>query len=250
MTEKQFAQAPSRLTVRELQVGGKTLVTTLLCAKLIPKGELKSLYRQRWHVELDFRHLKATMGMEMLASKSPAMAIKEIWIHLLAYNLIRRMMMQAANIEGVLPRQLSFKHALQLCMASRHYFAHLEGAAWDLLRFIAKRRVGQRPGRIEPRVIKRRPQTLSTFNRTPRPRARKTAASWTSMMLKSVPFVPDTSLTHKRHALSRPSRSRSRCRAQQARRSTLRLSAYLGMKGQWLYLAGECRPFPAIEPTA
>jgi hypothetical protein len=158
MTEKQFAQAPDRLTVRELHVGGKTLVTTLLCAKLIPKGELKSLYRQRWHVELDFRHLKTTMGMEMLASKSPAMAIKEIWIHLLAYNLIRRMMLQAASIEGVLPRQLSFKHALQLCMASRHYFAHLEGAAWDLLRLIAKQRVGQRPGRIEPRAVKRRPK--------------------------------------------------------------------------------------------
>lgn len=84
MTEGQFAQAPDRLTVRELQVGGKTLVTTLLCAKRIPKAELKSLYRQRWHVELDFRHLKSTMGMEMLASKSPAMAIKEIWVRLLA----------------------------------------------------------------------------------------------------------------------------------------------------------------------
>lgn len=158
MTERQFAQAPDRLTVRELQVGGKTLVTTLLCAKRIPKGELKSLYRQRWHVELDFRHLKTTMGMEMLGSKSPSMAIKEIWVHLLAYNLIRRMMLQAANIESVLPRQLSFKHALQLCMASRHYLAYLEGSAWDLLRLIAKQRVGQRPGRIEPRAVKRRPK--------------------------------------------------------------------------------------------
>jgi hypothetical protein len=69
MTEKQFAQAPDRLTVRELQVGGKTLVTTLLCAKRIPKGELKSLYRQRWHVELDFRHLKTTMGMRCLPAR-------------------------------------------------------------------------------------------------------------------------------------------------------------------------------------
>jgi hypothetical protein len=157
MTQTQFAQAPDRLTVREVQVGGKTLVTTLLCTKQTPKSELKALYRQRWHVELDFRHLKTTMGMEILSSKSPAMAIKEIWVHLLAYNLIRRMMLQAAGIEGVLPRQLSFKHALQLCMACRHYLTDLESdAAGDLLRLISKRRVGQRPGRIEPRALKRR----------------------------------------------------------------------------------------------
>ena len=157
MTQTQFAQAPDRLAVRELQVGGKTLVTTLLCAKLTPKSELKSLYRQRWHVELNFRYLKTTMGMEMLSSKSPAMAIKEIWVYLLAYNLIRRMMLQAADIVGVPPRQLSFKHALQLCMAYRHCLAQLDrDAVQVLLRLIAKRRVGQRPGRIEPRAIKRR----------------------------------------------------------------------------------------------
>lgn len=157
MTQTQFAQAPDRLTVREVQVGGKTLVTTLLCSKQTPKNELKALYRQRWHVELDFRHLKTTMGMEILSSKSPAMAIKEIWVYLLAYNLIRRMMLQAAGMEGVLPRQLSFKHALQLCMACRHYLTDLKSdAAGDLLRLIAKRRVGQRPARIEPRALKRR----------------------------------------------------------------------------------------------
>lgn len=161
MTETQFSQAPDRLMAREVQVGGKTLVTTLLCAKQTPKSELKKLYRQRWHVELDFRHLKTTMGMEMLSSKSPAMVIKEIWVHLLAYNLIRRMMQQAAGMGGVLPRQLSFKHAMQLCMACRHYLSHLEaGATHDLLRLIAKRRVGQRPGRIEPRAIKRRPKSF------------------------------------------------------------------------------------------
>jgi hypothetical protein len=166
MTPRQFAQAPDRLAVRELQVGGKTLVTTLLCAKLTPKSELKSLYRQRWHVELNFRYLKTTMGMEMLRSKSPAMAIKEIWVYLLAYNLIRRMMLQAAGIEGVLPRQLSFKHALQLCMACRLCLTPLDqDAAQILLRLIAKRRVGQRPGRIEPRAIKRRPKPFPSLTK-------------------------------------------------------------------------------------
>jgi hypothetical protein len=159
MTEAQYAQAPDRLAVRELQVGGKTLVTTLLCAKLTPKSELKSLYQQRWHVELNFRHLKTTMGLEVLSSKSPAMAIKEIWVYLLAYNLVRRMMQQAAGMEGVLPIQLSFKHALQLCMACRHCLTDLDPDAIQvLLCLIAKRRVGQRPGRIEPRAIKRRPK--------------------------------------------------------------------------------------------
>lgn len=159
ITESHYAQAPDRLAVRELLVGGKTLVTTLLCVKRIPKRELKSLYRQRWHVELDFCNLKTTMGMERLSSKSPAMAIRETWVYLLAYNLIRRMMLQAANIEGVLPRQLSFKHALQLCMAWRHVVTHRDSDAPNvLLCLIATRRVGQRPGRIEPRAIKRRPK--------------------------------------------------------------------------------------------
>ncbi|MEO5560417.1 MAG: IS4 family transposase [Dokdonella sp.] len=159
MTEQQFAQAPNRLTVRELRVDGKTLMTTLLCAKQTPKSELKLLYRQRWHVELDLRNLKTTMRMEMLGSKSPAMAVKEIWVHLLAYNLIRRMMLRAAGMEGVLPRQLSFKHALQLCMACRQCLTHMEPDAVNiLLSLIAKRRVAHRPGRIEPRAIKRRPK--------------------------------------------------------------------------------------------
>lgn len=159
MAAAAYAQAPDTLTVRELRVGGKTLVTTLVCATQAPRNDLKALYRQRWHVELDLRSLKTTMGMEMLRSKSPAMAIKEIWVYLLAYNVIRRMMLQAARAENALPRQLSFKHALQLCMACRYYRPHPgPDAAHALLHLIAQRRVGQRPGRIEPRAVKRRPK--------------------------------------------------------------------------------------------
>ncbi len=161
MTAEQYAEVPATLTVRELRVGGKTLVTTLLSAKQVPKNELKSLYRQRWHVELDFRCLKTTMGMEMLSCKSPAMAIKEIWVYLLAYNVIRRMMLQAACMEDLLPRQLSFRHALQLCMAYRHHLAHPDPETFQaMLRLIAGRRVGQRSGRIEPRAVKRRPKAF------------------------------------------------------------------------------------------
>src|SRR4030066_64798 len=82
-----------------------------------PKGDLKALYRERWQVELDFRHIKTTLGMESLSCKTPSMAQKEIWIYLLAYNLIRLMMAQAAVLSACRPRELSFKHALQLWIA-------------------------------------------------------------------------------------------------------------------------------------
>ncbi|MCQ4323133.1 transposase [Pseudomonas stutzeri] len=166
MTAEQYAQAPATLTVRELRVGGETLVTTLLSPKQVPKNELRSLYRQRWNVELDFPCLKATIGMETLSCKSPAMAIKEIWVYLLAYNLIRRMMLQGACIADLLPRQLSFRHAAPLCMAYRQHLV-LPGPETlkALLRLIARRRVGQRSGRIEPRAHKRRPKAFPPLTR-------------------------------------------------------------------------------------
>ena len=160
MTAAQYEQAPDTLTVRELRTGGKILVTTLLCPKQTSKTDLKALYRERWHVELDLRHIKTTLGMEMLSCKTPSMAQKEIWIYLLAYNLIRLMMAQAAVLSACSPRELSFKHALQLWIAWDHYGS---GTPHDdkrrtLFLLIAQQRVGNRPGRIEPRAIKRRPK--------------------------------------------------------------------------------------------
>ena len=96
MSQADYEQAPPSLTVRELRTGGKTLVTTLLCPKHTDKAALRSLYRSRWHVELDLRNIKTTLGMERLSCQTPAMALKEIWVYLLAYNLIRLMMAQAA----------------------------------------------------------------------------------------------------------------------------------------------------------
>ncbi|HEV7122906.1 MAG TPA: hypothetical protein VGN24_05690 [Rhodanobacter sp.] len=89
------------------------------------------------------------------------MAIKEIWVHLLAYNFVRRMMRQAAGIEGALPRQLTFKHTLQRCMAYQHCLTLLDlDAVQALLRLIANRRIGQRSGRVEPRAIKQRLKSI------------------------------------------------------------------------------------------
>jgi hypothetical protein len=161
MSREAFDAAPDTLKVRELETGGKTLVTTMLCAKQVSKADLKLLYRDRWHVELDLRAIKTTLGMERLSCVTPSMAVKEMWVYLLSYNLIRMMMARAAAQCGCLPRQLSFKHAVQVCVAA--IYAGRLGYRLDdeaaLLALIAQRRVGNRAGRVEPRAVKRRPKS-------------------------------------------------------------------------------------------
>lgn len=174
MTPGQYDAAPQSLTVREIATAGKILVTTLLCPRQTPKAALKALYRDRWHVELDLRHIKSTLGMEMLSCKTPVMAQKEIWVYLLAYNLVRLLMAQAAILSEVLPRTLSFKHTLQLWIAwqNQGLGTHDDDRLYGLFVLIAEQRVGNRPGRIEPRAIKRRPKPLPLL-RQPRALARE-----------------------------------------------------------------------------
>jgi hypothetical protein len=162
MSQADYDQAPDSLTVRELYTGGKLLVTTLLCPKATTKAALKKLYRDRWHVELDLRSIKTTLGMETLSCRTPAMAEKEIWVYLLAYNLIRLLMAQAAFLADRLPRQLSFKHTVQIWIAWRQNAAngYDDSGLTGLFILIAQRKVGNRPGRIEPRAVKRRPKPL------------------------------------------------------------------------------------------
>lgn len=174
MTQEDYNRAPDTLKVRELHAGGKILVTTLLCAKKSPKTALKLLYQSRWHVELDLRNIKATLGLGILSCKTPAMAEKEIWVYLLAYNLIRLIMAQAAIHTNRLPRELSFKHSLQLWLAwgrQGSAFGHSTDPS-VLLVLIAQQRVGKRPGRIEPRALKRRPKPYPLLNQ-PRQLARE-----------------------------------------------------------------------------
>ena len=97
MSPYEYDQAPDNLAIREFQAGGKVMVTTFLCPKEAPKNTLKGLYRQRWHVELDLRNIKTTLGMEHLRCKTPDMAVKELWVYLLAYNLIRLLMVEACE---------------------------------------------------------------------------------------------------------------------------------------------------------
>lgn len=126
MTVEQYESAPTTLTVRELEVGGKVVVTTLLCPKSTSKTDLKTLYKRRWHVELDMRNIKTTLGMETLSCKTPQMGEKEMWVYLLAYNLIRLIMLQSALLADVLPRSLSFKHTVQLWLAGGDAFIQPE----------------------------------------------------------------------------------------------------------------------------
>lgn len=167
MSQAYYEQAPEMLKVRELKAGGKILVTTLHCPKQVPKTALKSLFKSRWHVELDLRNLKTTLGLEMLSCKTPAMAVKELWVYLLAHNLIRLIMAQSALLADCLPRELSFKHSLQLWLAWRQYGGLEEDDDMsNLFMLIAQKRVGKRPGRTEPRAIKRRPKPYPLLTKT------------------------------------------------------------------------------------
>ena len=161
MSDAQYQSAPDSITIREFKAGGKIMVSTMTCSKTYSKESLKHLYRQRWSVELDIRDIKETMGMGILSCKTPEMVIKEVWVYLLAYNLIRFMMVQSAMLFDILPRSISFKHTLQLWLAIRGKFDQLDPDQYAaLLQLISQQQVGDRPGRIEPRAVKRRPKPL------------------------------------------------------------------------------------------
>jgi hypothetical protein len=176
MDAKQYATMPEELIVRQTEVGGRELVTTLVDAKRVSTSDLDALYRKRWMIEVDFRSIKSEIGMDILRSKSPEMARKEVAVHLLAYNLIRSLMVRAAVLAHVLPRALSFKATLQLWHAfSQQWRWHLgeatESVVTAMLRAISTRIIPHRPDRIEPHAVKRRP-TTHAYLTVPRDQAR------------------------------------------------------------------------------
>jgi hypothetical protein len=179
-----YAALPEFLLVREVRVQveqpgfrAQTLIvaTTLLDPAEVTKEDLGQLYRSRWNAELDLRSLKQTMQMGVLRCKTPELVRKEIWAHILAYNLLRTVMAQAASKHGIEPRSISFKGALQTLEAFQPVLA-LRGeqdAAFrrdlyqQILDAIASHRVADRPDRYEPRQRKRRPKHYG-FLRKPR----------------------------------------------------------------------------------
>ena len=172
MTPEQYAGFPDELTVRETRVGHRVLVTTLLDDRQVSKDDLNALYARRWNVELDLRNLKTTTGMDVLNCQTLRMNEKQLWAHILAYNVIRLLMAQAASNAGVDPRGLSFKHTVQLWTewVSRGLSATRDCGL--LFTLIAQCRVGKRPGRIEPRMRKRRPKPCPWL-KVPRAQARR-----------------------------------------------------------------------------
>jgi hypothetical protein len=178
MSQEEYDSMPQEITVREVEIRNecpgfrttkRTLVTTFLDEKAVSKTALAKLYDYRWFVEISLRDIKSTMQMDILRGKTPSMVRKEIWAHLLAYNLIRKIMLQAAILHKKPITELSFKLALQVINAfeqagllnSSNHNVYLK-----LLDTIAYKKVGNRPGRQEPRCIKRRPKAFPRLQKS------------------------------------------------------------------------------------
>lgn len=185
MDEETYVRMPASLTVREIQVRVnqpgfrvKSLVvlTTLEDAKTYTQSDIGELYYQRWLVELDIRAIKGTLGLDILRCKTPHMIHNELWTGFLAYNLIRQTMLQSARASHRSPRQLSFTAGIQAIAASwttivvceDEVSGRLSDAAFSTM---GDHVVGLRPGRVEPRAVKRRPKEQALLM-LPRPEAR------------------------------------------------------------------------------
>lgn len=148
-----------------------TLVTTLVDAQAYPAAEIAELYARRWKIELWFRDIKTSMGMEVLRCKTPAMVHKELEMFFIAYNLIRALMVQASLKHEVPLEQLSFKGTVDavrqfsLAIAQARSKKKQKQLRDQLLEVIARDQVPLRPGRREPRAVKRRPKPYQLLNR-------------------------------------------------------------------------------------
>ena len=172
LSKNEFEALPQTITLREIyyyiiipgfRTGRVSLITTLLDTTTYSSLEIVGLYGKRWDVELNLRHLKTTLGMDVLRFKTPSMVRKEIYVYLLAYNLLRSLMWLAGTTYSTPPLRLSLQ-------GTRHHLNNfipqlLAAASTQclpvyrtLLKVIAHKAVPERPGRSEPRVRKRRPK--------------------------------------------------------------------------------------------
>jgi hypothetical protein len=170
MSVEQYATLPAELTLREVRIrvsqkGFRTkslvVATTLLDAAQYPAEEIAGLYRRRWQAELHLRSLKMFLQMDHLRCKTPERVRNEFFTHLLGYNLIRGVMAAAAFQSGRLPWEISFKGTLQtLDQFLPILLSRVSSDAWceTLLTAVAAHLVGNRPDRVEPRLVKRRPK--------------------------------------------------------------------------------------------
>lgn len=171
---------PDQLTVRVLRFNlavpgfrtkSVTLVTTLLDPALYPASQIAALYARRWSIELWFRDIKTTMGMETLRCQSPAMVHKELEMFLIAYNMIRALALEAAMTYQVPLDRISFKGTVDTTVEYSGQLGHAQSQKRrgqliaSLLWAIATDLVPRRPGRREPRAVKRRPKNYPFMNK-------------------------------------------------------------------------------------
>jgi len=173
MDKATYATMPLTLTVREVRgniarPGCRTdeivVVATLLDAVSYTKASLLDLYHERWHVEPDILAIKKALGMDHLRCQTPFMIEKEIWMHFLGYNLVRKAGCQAAQLQEVSPREVSFTATKQTLNAARSQLTMASAAEQVrqgllLLHEVGKECVGNRPHRWEPRLVKKRAKT-------------------------------------------------------------------------------------------
>jgi hypothetical protein len=191
MSPEEWARLPETLTVRLLRIvvdipgfRSRTIhvATSLLDPVAFPAATIAALYRDRWLIELHFRELKATLGMDTLRGKTPEVVRKEIHMHLVAYNLLRCLMWQAAQTHGRNLHRLSFAGTVDRLNAVMPYLWLYQGTdpfgplLEELLRWIAHAPNPDRPNRIEPRAVKRRPKPFPLLNK-PRHQMRKALLS-------------------------------------------------------------------------
>lgn len=173
MSEKRYEMIPDSARVRLFRLYGKSYLTTLMDSRQYRKNALRKLYQRRWQVEVQLKFIKQIMKMEPLRCKTPDMIRKEIAVFLLAYNLIRLLMLQAGIRYHIMPCYLSFRGALG---SFREFASSLEKASgvalanWveHVLKTIASDIIGKRRGRVEPRVLKRRHSTHFPYLDRPR----------------------------------------------------------------------------------
>jgi hypothetical protein len=188
MDQETYDRLPPQLEVREVQVNvdvpgfraeSFVVVTSLLGATEYSREDLTNLYRRRWAVELHFRDIKSAMRLDVLRRTTPARVRQELWTGVLAYNLIRQAMLQSAQTAERRPDQLSFTATMQMLANTWLTAAVVVGANSDAteplivlrLNHGGSHRVGNRPDRVEPRAVKRRPKPHDLLT-TPRPEAR------------------------------------------------------------------------------
>jgi hypothetical protein len=176
MDQEEYDAFPEKIGVREVAIELKKpgfrskkdiLVTTFMDTKEVTRADLIQLYGHRWFAEISFYSIKETMKMGILRGKTPAMVRKEIWAHLLAYNLTRKIMWHNAQLSGYRVSELSFKLALQILRTFYQSTWSSSSCRDSLFHIVAYKQVANRPNRHEPRAVKRRPKR---FPRLQKPR--------------------------------------------------------------------------------